>query len=216
MGHHLVTFLIFLNTPHPPKLHETSAHRDSARLIHTLWPWAVASARSIGEAQWYGRRRGARHPALEAPREAMVVVFSTKESGEFWRKTQGFLKNRFGKMEMMQRLVRKQGFYTQTQGFNSGAFWSIDVYKCHKLRDMNVCVCYSFMTFFSTFIFNSYSCVCVCFNYLFIFNSSLNAPRTGIVGAQVTVAGVCRGVFGPSLSICTDWLRIPPGKQVAN
>ena len=163
MGHHLVTFLIFLNTPHPPKLHETSAHRDSARLIHTLWPWAVASARSIGEAQWYGRRRGARHPALEAPREAMVVVFSTKESGEFWRKTQGFLKNRFGKMEMMQRLVRKQGFYTQTQGFNSGAFWSIDVYKCHKLRDMNVCVCVLFIydIFFYIYIQQLFMCVCV-------------------------------------------------------
>ena len=101
----------------------------------------------------------------------MVVVFSTKESGEFWRKTQGFLKNRFGKMEMMQRLVRKQGFYTQTQGFNSGAFWSIDVYKCHKLRDMNVCVCVIHLWHFFLHLYSTVIHVCVCVSIIFSYST---------------------------------------------
>ena len=67
---------------------------------------------------------------------------------------------------------------------------------------MCVCVLFIYDFFFYIYIQQLFMCVCVCFNDLFIFNSSLNAPRTGIVGAQVTV-GLCR-VFGASLAICTD------------
>ena len=52
-----------------------------------------------------------------------------------------------GKMEVMQRFGSKARFLHPNKGFQhvsasfNEAFWSIDVYKCHKLRHMNVCVC---------------------------------------------------------------------------
>ena len=160
--------------------------------------------------------------------EAMVVVDPPKNQGSLKENSGICEESIWGKDGNDAKVGSKARFLHPNTGFQdvstsfNAAFWSRDVYKIiiNYINVINwdtwMCVCVIHLWHFFLHLYSTVIHVCVCFNYLFIFNSSLNAPRTGIVGAQVTVGGVCRGVFGPSLSICTDWLRIPPGKQVAN